>query len=269
MAEDTLVKIDNVSLRFGGVNALSDVSFDAARARITALIGPNGAGKTSMFNCISGLYRPTQGSVHLGDKNITDLKQYRRARLGISRTFQTPALFGGLTVLENLMAARFTHGTVSVIAAMLNLPKAVKEDVADRAAVEEVLALFDLVHLRHASVHALPYGVKKRVELARAVVQEPRLLLLDEPMAGMTLDEKEEMSAYILTVRDTTDAAVLLVEHDMGVVMDLADHVVVLDFGRKIGEGDPVTIQRNPAVIAAYLGEDVREPAVEESKVDR
>lgn len=253
---EPIVRVRDVSLRFGGVNALSDVSFDAADGEITALIGPNGAGKTSMFNCISGFYSPTSGGIDFLGREITRVKQYRRARLGIARTFQTPALFGGLNVIDNLLTARYQHRRSTIAAAFLHLPHVTRQEVEDRALIEETIELFDLTRLRHAAVGELPYGVRKRVELARVVVQQPRLLLLDEPMAGMTVDEKEELSAYILTVRDRTGAAVLLVEHDMGVVMDLADHVVVLEFGRKIADGTSGEVRADPAVIAAYLGEE-------------
>ena len=251
-----LLNVENVGLRFGGVNALTDVSFEVPEGGIVALIGPNGAGKTSMFNCISGLYRPTTGTVRFAGDDITALPQYRRARLGIARTFQTPALFEGLDVLGNLLAGRYRHNRTSLAASLFNLPGAVRREVADLERVEEVVELFDLAHLRHAPVDSLAYGVRKRVELARAVVQEPRLLLLDEPMAGMTVDEKEELSAQIATIRETTDIAILPVEHDMGVVMDLAERVVVLEFGRKIADAPPSEVRRDPLVVAAYLGEE-------------
>jgi branched-chain amino acid transport system ATP-binding protein len=255
----TLLQVEDVTLRFGGVTALDGVSFAVADGSLTALIGPNGAGKTSMFNCLSGIYRPTTGTVRLGGSDVTRLAPHRIARLGLARTFQSPALFGGLTVLENLIAARHMHGRAGVIAGMLGLPRVTREEVRHRERAEEVLELLEISLLRHASVGELSYGMQKRVELGRALAQDPQVLLLDEPMAGMTIDEKEDMSAFILAARDAQAMTVVLIEHDMGVVMDLAEHVVVLDFGCKIGDGSPDQVRRDPAVVAAYLGAEVEE----------
>jgi branched-chain amino acid transport system ATP-binding protein len=250
---DALV-IDGLTIKFGGVTALDDVSFSVAAGSLTALIGPNGAGKTSCFNCLSGIYRPTSGRIHVAGHDVTGLAQHRIARLGLSRTFQSPALFSGLTVLENLMAGRYRHGRGGMVAGMLRLPNVIKDEVRQRERVEAILELLEVSHLRHATVDDLSYGFQKRVELGRALAADPSILLLDEPMAGMTVDEKEDMSAFILASREELGNTVLLIEHDMGVVMDLAEHVVVLDFGRKIGDGTPDEVRGNEAVVAAYLG---------------
>jgi branched-chain amino acid transport system ATP-binding protein len=259
------LEIEGLTLRFGGVTALDGVSFSVGEGGMTALIGPNGAGKTSLFNCLSGIYRPSAGRIALGDHDLVRLPQHRIARLGLARTFQTPALFPGLSVLENLMTGRYRHGRGGMIAGMLRLPGVVRDEVRQRERVEEILELLEIAQHRNAAVADLPYGLQKRVELGRALAQDPSVLLLDEPMAGMSVDEKEDMSAFILASRDALNSTVLLIEHDMGVVMDLAEHIVVLDFGRKIGDGPPDDIRRNPQVIAAYLGaeaEDERLPLV-------
>ena len=250
------LEIDGLTIRFGGVTALDNVSFDVAPGSLTALIGPNGAGKTSLFNCISGIYRPTSGRVRLNGEDITGLPQHKRARRGMARTFQTPALFKGLTVLENMMTGRYLHGRGGMVAGMLRLPFVVKDEIRQRERVEEILELLEIAQLRHHAVTDLSYGFQKRVELGRALAQDPSILFLDEPMAGMTVDEKEDMSAFILAARDALDNTVVLIEHDMGVVMDLAEHIVVLDFGRKIGDGTPAEVRRNEQVITAYLGAD-------------
>jgi branched-chain amino acid transport system ATP-binding protein len=250
------LEIDGLTMRFGGVTALDNVSFSVTSASLTALIGPNGAGKTSLFNCISGIYRPTSGRVRLEGEDITGLAQHKRARRGMARTFQSPALFAGLTVLENMMTGRYLHGRGGMVAGMLRLPSVVNDEIKQRERVEEILELLEIAQLRHHSVTDLPYGLQKRVELGRALAQDPKILFLDEPMAGMTVDEKEDMSAFILASRDALANTVVLIEHDMGVVMDLAEHVVVLDFGRKIGDGTPAEIRGNEAVITAYLGAD-------------
>ena len=261
---DAVMRVEEVTIRFGGVTALDGVSFDVARGRLTAVIGPNGAGKTSLFNCMSGVYRPTSGHIHFADADLTKVAPHKIARLGLARTFQAPALFRGLTVVENILAGRYLRGRGGVLAGLLRLPHVVADEVTQRRRAEEVLALLEIAHLRHENVDDLAYGIQKRVEFGRALAQEPELLLLDEPMAGMTVDEKEDMSAFILTARDQLGVTMVLVEHDMEVVMDIAEQVVVLNFGRKIADATPTEVQRDQAVIAAYLGvsrESAKEPA--------
>jgi branched-chain amino acid transport system ATP-binding protein len=256
------INVEGLTVRFGGVTALDGVSFEVPEGGLTALIGPNGAGKTSLFNCVSGIYKPTEGTIRLGGRDIAGLAQHKIAQLGLSRTFQTPALFPGLSVVENIMTGRYLHGRGGIVAAMLRLPFVVRDEVAQRERVEQILDLLEISHLRQAAVQDLSYGFQKRVELGRALAQDPSVLLLDEPMAGMTVDEKEDMSAFILASREELGNTVLLIEHDMAVVMDLAEHIVVLDFGRKIGDGTPDEVRRNPAVVAAYLGAEAAEEGV-------
>ncbi|MQT14651.1 ABC transporter ATP-binding protein [Segnochrobactrum spirostomi] len=251
---DPILKLENVSLSFKGIKALNALSFEVARGEICALIGPNGAGKSSLLNVINGVYRADRGDVVLDGHRFVRIRPGRAARLGIGRTFQHNALFGRLSVLDNVLAGltRLSRTTLVEHAFGLKRERAEARDFRRRA--EETIAFLNLVPYRDRIVSTLPYGVQKRVDLARALVARPRLLLLDEPMAGMNQDEKREMSRFIRDANATYGTTVVLIEHDIGVVMGLSHHVVVLDYGRKVGDGSPEEVRHNPDVIAAYLG---------------
>ncbi|MDJ1159908.1 ABC transporter ATP-binding protein [Chelatococcus sp. SYSU_G07232] len=254
-ADDVILSVKGVSLAFGGVRALTDVSFSVRKGSITAVIGPNGAGKTSLFNTISGFYRPRAGEIVFGGRNLAGTAPPERARLGLARTFQNIALFRGMTVLDNIKLGRHAHMQTGLLDALVYRGRARREELALRAEIEErIIDFLEIQHIRNAPVATLPYGLRKRVELARALAMRPRLLMLDEPVAGMNREETEDMARFILDVKEEWDVTILMVEHDMGMVMDISDHVVVLNFGQVIAEGSPATVQADPAVIAAYLG---------------
>ena len=246
--------IAGVSKHFGGVTAVDGVSLDIPKGAILSIIGPNGAGKTSLLNMISGFYKPDIGGIRLEGRDITRVRPSAIAALGIARTFQNIALFGGLSVLDNLMLGRHVRMRSGILASFLYWGLAQREEIRHRAACEEIIDFLKLQDLRKQPTAALPYGLRKRVELGRALALEPKVLLLDEPMGGMNQDEKEDMARYVLDVNQERGVTVVLIEHDMGVVMDISNHVVVLDRGRMIAEGAPAAVQSNPAVIAAYLG---------------
>jgi branched-chain amino acid transport system ATP-binding protein len=258
-----ILSADNVSLRFGGVRALTDVSFAVRQGEIFSIIGPNGAGKTSMVNCVSGRYRPTEGRVTFEGQDITRLGPNRRATLGIGRTFQNLALFGHMSVLDNIMVGRHHLLRAGFLRGMVYwLGGARHEELAHRREVEEIIDFLEIQHVRKAPAGTLPYGLRKRVELARAVAVKPKLILLDEPMAGMNLEEKEDMARFVVDLNEEWGMTVLMIEHDMGVVMDISHRVMVLDFGRKIAEGQPHEVLADPHVRRAYLGEadDAEQP---------
>jgi branched-chain amino acid transport system ATP-binding protein len=249
-----ILELDSVSLRFGGVKALTNISFNVLEHEIRAIIGPNGAGKSSMLNVINGVYRPQEGTITLRGEKLSDMTPNRAAGLGISRTFQNIALFKGMTVLDNIMAGCSQREHANFLEVAFQLPRAQREETANRETVEEIIEFLQIEHIRKTPVKRLPYGLQKRVELGRALAAQPKILLLDEPMAGMNIEEKQDMCRFILDVNDHYGTTVVLIEHDMGVVMDLSDRVVVLDYGKKIGDGTPEEVRSNPEVIKAYLG---------------
>src|SRR6202023_3869503 len=253
-ADELLLSVDDVSLSFGGVKAVTGVSFDIRKGEIRAIIGPNGAGKTSMLNVINGFYHPQRGKITFKGKTRSRMRPYVAAPGGIAPTFQNGALFKGMTALDNIMAGRALKMRRGFFCQMLWLGPALAEEVEHRRRVEEIIDFLKIQHIRKIPVGKLPYGLQKRVELGRALAMEPDLLLLDEPMAGMNLEEKEDMSRFVLDVNNQFGTTIALIEHDMGVVMDLSDRVVVLDYGRRIADGTPEQVKRDQAVIDAYLG---------------
>jgi len=251
---EVVLKLENISLAFGGVKALNDISFDVREHEVRAIIGPNGAGKSSMLNVINGVYRPQQGTITFRGRERRDMDTHAAAEQGIARTFQNIALFKGMSVLDNIMTGRNLKMKSTFIEQAIWIGRTRREELANRARVEEIIDFLEIQHIRKTPVGRLPYGLQKRVELARALAAEPTLLLLDEPMAGMNVEEKQDMCRFVLDVNEQYGTTIVLIEHDMGVVMDISDRVVVLDYGRKIGDGPPDEIRQSKAVIAAYLG---------------
>ena len=256
MSDENILELERISLKFGNIQALSDVSIHFMRGQITALIGPNGAGKTSVLNCINGFYKPNYGRIVFDGKDLTGRKPYQIVKCGIARTFQNIELYTGLSTLDNLMAARHMLMRRGAIAGGIFFGPGRREELEHRIEVEEIIDFMELQEIRKKIVGSLPYGQRKRVDLARALCTEPKILLMDEPMAGMNVEEKEDMARFILDIHELKGIAIVMVEHDMDVVMDIASRVIVLDFGIKISEGIPDDIKMDPNVIRAYLGEE-------------
>jgi branched-chain amino acid transport system ATP-binding protein len=251
---ETHLKIENLTLGFGNLIALQNVNLELRKGEILGVIGPNGAGKTCLLNCASGFYKPQKGRIFFKGRNLLKIPTHTISRLGISRTFQNVELYTGLSSLDNLLAARHNRIQYGLLASLFHFGRSAREEVKHRRAIEDIIKLLEIEDIRDHIVGSLPYGLRKRVELGRALVQEPELLLLDEPMAGMNVEEKEDMARFILDINELKGTSVMLIEHDMGVVMDITQRIVVLDFGNKIAEGMPEEIRENPAVINAYLG---------------
>jgi branched-chain amino acid transport system ATP-binding protein len=252
----TQLEVKDITLRFGGVTAIKGVGFNVEQSSIHAIIGPNGAGKTSMLNCISGVYRPQEGRIVLNGQDITALSPYARTGLGLARTFQNIALFKGMTVLDNLLIGRHTHQKTGLLAGGVYYGSGQKEEVVHRKYVEDIIDFLEIEHIRKKTVGTLAYGLQKRVELARALALEPKILLLDEPMAGMNAEEKEDMARFVLDINEDRGTTIVMIEHDMGVVMDISNRVVVLNFGQKIADGTPEQVQSDSHVQKAYLGQE-------------
>lgn len=251
---DVILDVKNISLAFGGVKALSDISFDVREHEVRAIIGPNGAGKSSMLNCINGVYTPQQGSIMFKGQTFSHMDSRQVATMGIARTFQNLALFKGMSVIDNIMSGRNLRIKSNILMQALRIGPAEREEVRHREFVEHIIDFLEIQAYRKTPVGQLPYGLQKRVDLGRALAMEPQVLLLDEPMAGMNLEEKQDMCRFVLDINDEYGTTVVLIEHDMGVVMDISDRVVVLDYGKKIGDGTPDEVRNNPEVISAYLG---------------
>jgi len=251
---EVILDVHHISLAFGGVKALTDISFDVREHEIRAIIGPNGAGKSSMLNCINGVYQPQQGTIALRGKTFKHMNSRQVAEMGVARTFQNLALFKGMSVLDNIMTGRNLKMKSNLFMQALRLGPAAREETEQRLFVERIIDFLEIQPYRKTPVGRMPYGLQKRVDLGRALAMEPQVLLLDEPMAGMNVEEKQDMSRFILDVNDEFGTTIVLIEHDMGVVMDISDRVVVLDYGKKIGDGTPDEVRRNDDVISAYLG---------------
>jgi len=251
---DVILEVRNISLRFGGVKALTDISFDVREHEIRAIIGPNGAGKSSMLNCINGVYAPQEGSITFRGKTFSHMNSRQVAEMGVARTFQNLALFKGMSVLDNIMTGRNMKIRSNILLQALRIGPSAREEAQHREFVEHIIDFLEIQAHRKTPVGQLPYGLQKRVDLGRALAMEPQVLLLDEPMAGMNVEEKQDMCRFVLDVNDEFGTTVVLIEHDMSVVMDISDRVVVLDYGKKIGDGTPQDVRANPDVIAAYLG---------------